>query len=679
MLDLLANASELVFENSTQCAHSLAPPRAYDATFSDSEGKCPSWFGLVRGPAYRMRRPLVDLCMPNTSGNVTNATRRSSVRCVPNNIAKSTDMLLCELENVQLGQAEKFDPVIGTVRPALYAACDWVRSSLSSTAAPDRPWDSSSGSVHFRSLKPLVMRQCDGCEMHPVDGRLTVLGFNSLYNSIRVNETAQHACAWDSRLIEHPVVLVLRRDAFNPFHGHETILSVWSTFLAFGLDPCSTGLLFTDIWDDRAPRAPILELLRRIFAPVHGVERAMALSAAVNPTCYQRLLVSVDPRDNFDIPYYQADKIKGPSTTCGSSPWLQAYARFALAGLGLAPASQPSRLLPHVTLMARQPYRREAHAGLFPTMRIMLNRRQFADGIAELCASERTRTASTKHGGEAVDGERRRCTHSLGVDMAALSILEQVALASGTDVLVGTHGAPFAFMIYMPSHAHVLEVKTATDFHYSNLASYLGISYVPLASSGSHPSTLSFMKGKGAVQGGPRLKRAGIQHKVASFSIDVPSSIESVDAAVKRASVSLSRAMRWSGSSHEPRPSAPLWPRDVVWPPPGANASWTAPRRSRHVDPRPPRPVPPSKTADNRLNPCVWLANKKGRDCRVAPMGFTTRMNHSQRASLVMRRANSIKRGFSGTVYRSRGPESLAHRNRQEQPLVAQLHRRSMT
>ena len=28
-----------------------------------------------------------------------------------------------------------------------------------------------------------------------------------------------------------------------PFHGHETLLALWSTYLARGLDPCDTGVL----------------------------------------------------------------------------------------------------------------------------------------------------------------------------------------------------------------------------------------------------------------------------------------------------------------------------------------------------------------------------------------------------------------------------------------------------
>ena len=95
-----------------------------------------------------------------------------------------------------------------------------------------------------------------------------------------------------------------------PFHGHETLLALWSTYLARGLDPCDTGVLLSDYFDDRSgsvssgasSRSPMFELIARVFAPVRGVERVADVGARLCATCYRRLIVAIDPIDNFEIP-----------------------------------------------------------------------------------------------------------------------------------------------------------------------------------------------------------------------------------------------------------------------------------------------------------------------------------------------------------------------------------------
>ena len=121
-----------------------------------------------------------------------------------------------------------------------------------------------------------------------------------------LKKSRRRPCDADAKQVENKVVLVRRRDAFNPFHGHETILAVWSTYIALGLDPCDTGLLLTDHFDDKPNRigGPILELLRRVFAPVYGVEKAIDVSSHPNPTCYKKLYIAIDFIDNLSTLLY---------------------------------------------------------------------------------------------------------------------------------------------------------------------------------------------------------------------------------------------------------------------------------------------------------------------------------------------------------------------------------------
>ena len=61
--------------------------------------------------------------------------------------------------------------------------------------------------------------------------------------------------------IEWGSCCALQSDAFTflllppPFHGHETLLALWSTYLARGLDPCDTGVLLSDYFDENDDRS----------------------------------------------------------------------------------------------------------------------------------------------------------------------------------------------------------------------------------------------------------------------------------------------------------------------------------------------------------------------------------------------------------------------------------------
>lgn len=579
---MAATAIDSLNATLARCQQARPPARAYAATFADTEGGCPNWLGLLKGPAYRFRRPLVPVC---------SSTRGSSIRCVPDDLRKGATMLICDVENVQVGQFEKFDPVIGAARPALQAACTWERHLGNATR--NVPWKARTGSVRLRSLEPVQMRRQDGGEMHPEDGRLTAEGYMALFNSIRVDEAAQYACDWDARLVDYPVVLIPRRDAYNPFYGHETLLALWSTYLARGLDPCDTGVLLSDYFDDRSgsvssgasSRSPMFELIARVFAPVRGVERVADVGARLCATCYRRLIVAIDPIDNFEIPYYQEDGHKGSLSPCGHSPWLMGFARFSLAGFGLEHGARPERTVPHVTLLARRPYQREVwNPEPFDTMRVMANRQELGHAIARLCRS------IPSPDGPSAAAETRRCTASLEVDMATLPLHEQVGTASATDVLIGTHGAPFTWMIYMPSHAHVLEVRTSTDFHYKNMASYLGLKYVSLSAAGGE----------------------FISHTTRRFTVDVPRVLAEIETALNHTSGSVRKALQ-SGWARQAHPPAPLWPRQVEWQPaepdggsrvPSADLSPLAWRTSLHdVDPRAPNPKAPRREAAPNTEP----------------------------------------------------------------------------
>ena len=128
--------------------------------------------------------------------------------------------------------------------------------------------------------------------------------------------------------------------------------------------------------------------------------------------------------------------------------------------------------------------------------------------------------------------------------MAKLPIRSQISLASATDVLIGTHAAAFTFILYMPPHGVVLEVRTTTDHHYSNLASYLGLTYVGIG--------------------------RGMPHLQATFKVDVDLAMTVVENAVRRVTPLMAHAR------HQ-YPLPPVLPRQVDWP---AAEGYTGPAKT---------------------------------------------------------------------------------------------------
>ena len=313
------------------------------------------------------------------------------------------------------------------------------------------------------------------------------------------------------------------QDAFNAFHAHESLLALWSTYLALELAPCNTGVLLIDHFNDQPPApTPFLDFIEEVFAPVHGVQRMAEASAREYHLCFSRLILPVDPAFHFDIPYNGPDERQ---PRCGRAPWLLGFIRVALVSFGLGSGARPWRQAPHVTLLAREPYRREANSGKVPVMRVMANRDELHDRIALLCAEGSPQRTTS---GDAP----QRCTHAVA-DFATLPVRAQLAMATATDVLVGAHSAALTFLIYMPSHGSVVEFSTTNDFHYDKYSgsaqTYAAHTFAHFASRDDHSLTV-----------------AAWRHTRASATC------ESV------ASSTINPSLRWTSSSPRPRYVPPL-------------------------------------------------------------------------------------------------------------------------
>lgn len=507
-----------------RCTRSLPPPRAFEppSHYNDSS-HCAPWYGFRRGPAYRLRMPLVDVCVNDLAPPTGDEHGpRSSLRCV----LQRGEPFFCEMLHVRLGQ-------LFFNEPPLRASCQWragVLSAERSSKYQVAPWTYSDATLPTRVMSlPFSQLELsrgwtpDRAPSEPRSHKFSQLGVEQLFNSIHVNQSSKYpACDPADRVVSHPVLLVRRHDAFNPFHAHEMIFSVWSSFLALELEPCDTSILFSDMIDDDANFGPFLEFYRAVFAPVHGVDKMATLAMMNQQTCYKRLITTVNHEEHFNIPYEFSVAMRRNLRGCSKSPYVMGMTNYVLHAFGLERDPTSSRRVPHVSLLRRQPYTRERHLSAFDTRRMMKNFPELELAVSTHCSRKRR---------DLLRG--RECTQ-MTVDMATLPIAGQLAMARATDVLIGTHSAALVYLIYLPAHACVVEFATKTDFHYDNLAFYTGIHHI-------------------------RVMNRLLTHSVRSFYMDVQRAILGLQMALKYVSPFVSAGIA-------ARVTPPPTPRHIEWP-----------------------------------------------------------------------------------------------------------------
>ena len=188
-------------------------------------------------------------------------------------------------------------------------------------------------------------------------------------------------------------------------------------------------------------------------------KNVVRLSEYSEQMCFSRMISVPDPNAHFTIPYYTADRAR-PFTKCGTPPWLRGFSWYVLLQLGLRTQhtilsnTMSSNV---VTLLKRRPYSRTDNQVLGSKLfRLLSNENEL---VQELRVTTTSLNATLNH-----------------VDFARMTAKKQVECASQSKIMIGTHSATFVFLIYMPLGSTVIEFSTHTDYHYKNIAGYLGIS-----------------------------------------------------------------------------------------------------------------------------------------------------------------------------------------------------------
>jgi glycoprotein 2-beta-D-xylosyltransferase len=233
-----------------------------------------------------------------------------------------------------------------------------------------------------------------------------------------------------------PHLIVLRFEYANVFHAMTDWYNVFLAQRFLGL-PASRVVLA-----DGHPATPLDDGWRTLFGEVRRI--------ATFPRAACRFDTLVLTTLGWDSPLLDFD--------AWTLPLVEDFRRFVLAAHGVdadAPRPGGSR---RVTLVLREDYRAHAHGG------VSAAERKFANAEAMIRALAAMPGVSVR-----------------AVAMEALTVGEQVTLASNTDVLVGMHGAGLVHALFLPPWAGIVELYPAycstRRRHFRRLAAWRGLAY----------------------------------------------------------------------------------------------------------------------------------------------------------------------------------------------------------
>ncbi len=237
-----------------------------------------------------------------------------------------------------------------------------------------------------------------------------------------------------SQWIDHPIYFIRRSETGNLYHALTDMFMTWvNTYVT---DTKIEDWQFL-IFDDKKDR-PQFDYLWNAF------QRKPALRVkdftGKGKICFKRAIMA---EDGFSSPLDQPVH----AVNCHSSALFTAFINFLMNKLNLPKPEK--RTKPTITVILRKD--REGHA-------IM---RQFKNEV-EMLDALRANTSDVEIN---------------ALDLADLTLEEQIKLMQRTDILFGQHGAGLANLLFLPQHAVVLEFN-AVGAHYRNWATMTGRTYV---------------------------------------------------------------------------------------------------------------------------------------------------------------------------------------------------------
>eukprot|EP00727_Mastigamoeba_balamuthi_P001996 m51a1_g11794 putative fumarate hydratase (961) ;mRNA; f:313758-317679 len=286
-----------------------------------------------------------------------------------------------------------------------------------------------------------------GCSQKPSFAGVPLFG--PLAELMRVGaegvDALPHKCEW----VEEPVVVLTRNEwahmlfsvceATNAFIGARALLG--------GEDSKVRVLLL-----DTHPMGPFGDFYTAVSRG-GDVIRGADLVDSAKTLCFRRLITSVHGYTSFLV-----SEATGEASKCRHSPLLRDWRNLVLSKLGMLDVEYPR--VPSALLISRRPYK---HEGFDKKKigRVIRNEPELETAMQEYTNAGRLRFQI--------------------VDLATLSLKEQIHRVRGSNILVGMHGAGLVHALFLPDDAAVIEIFPrgyGENHRDRNVARHMGHVYV---------------------------------------------------------------------------------------------------------------------------------------------------------------------------------------------------------
>lgn len=299
---------------------------------------------------------------------------------------------------------------------------------------------------------------------------------------LKISADMEQECRPDSTLAGKFIVMHAI-DNNNPYEGFHQPLMAFASMAALGMDLQGTRIAYVKV-DPRTTQ--VVNFREHIFSsggpPVHLAAGPVCLQSIIFPISGAQAFTAMNK--GFDDPIAQE---------CHSSPVLLGFVDHIKSAYGLVPRATTSRRF-RIVMDSRTHGSRRVMVNegeLISKLKGALEPASLSisqDGTTQLLPLPVSFMRSEKSIANSKASSVSEFSHQVAkklrsmhadwqvevVSPSELSAEEQVKLFSDTDLLIGPHGASLTWSLFLRQCGQVVEFCTGSEFHYVNLAHYVG-------------------------------------------------------------------------------------------------------------------------------------------------------------------------------------------------------------
>lgn len=229
-------------------------------------------------------------------------------------------------------------------------------------------------------------------------------------------------CASGDLAVQGPVMLVYRFDHPNVYHIIESLVATLMSAMVADVDPRNTLLVFLDAERGKPDRPHAVDALHRdSFAPLpKDVEEAWAQKRGL---CLQHGIVSLTSRGGLMPSSWSG---RTPCDAPRKAEMLRHFVRYAVTRFNVQWARPPQRAWSVLTVERRDPRDGSRH----------LERKLDPESVRRLCDALESSPASS------------RPVRTRRVDLATMTMHEQLLALRRSHILLGVHGAALTYVMF---------------------------------------------------------------------------------------------------------------------------------------------------------------------------------------------------------------------------------------